>query len=654
MDSSVCSPDKMNFYNIFPYSPGEEELLAQEAIEYVERTGNEIILYCMTLHPQGFPAMKKAEQYLASYRKFKAALTGSKVRLGVLFQAVLGHWPRVDKDEEQWTRTVDSNGREVRFCPLDGNFRKYIYDVTVMFAKEAPVLILGDDDIRAFSPYAECFCPIHTAEFSKRMGRNYTQEEYIKAVNDSAAGDKAAEVFNRLQREMVDGVAALIRKAIDSVDPSIPAGSCMPCWESLFNGSTAASFAAAGQPPLMRVCNSDYNEDGVNIFPEVVVRTQALYQLHKNIPVLLDESDTCPHNLYSRSATSMTAKLVTSIMSGLNGAKLWFVNAHKNGVAIHRRYTDFLAARKKFFPELLRTVRQSSISGVSIPASSRCPAWHPVHNWQFMVPLKSWAGTMFGTLGIPFNVTYDLAGKQVYALAGSEAVNMFDDDELKTLLSGKLLLDGAAAAELSRRGFDEYTGISAEKKEFRFNGEKNCISGQNYPITKDGDTPFITVKNSGVKVMTELQYSPYPGSPLTEKAAPGTTFFRNALGGHICVTAFHMDEFALSRWNEPRKAWLLEILAILADGENICAVLNEQKYLMLTREADDGSTLAVVVNTGFDYDAVIRIKYAGNVEKVENLANSGQWEPLNFTAADGTITVAKSMMCYEYAVLRIS
>jgi hypothetical protein len=46
----------MNFYNIFPYSPGEEELLAQEAIEYVERTGNEIILYCMTLHPQNFPA----------------------------------------------------------------------------------------------------------------------------------------------------------------------------------------------------------------------------------------------------------------------------------------------------------------------------------------------------------------------------------------------------------------------------------------------------------------------------------------------------------------------------------------------------------------------------------------------------------------------
>ena len=165
---------KMNFFNIVPNIPGEEEILAAEAAEYAERTGNTVVLYCLTLHPEGYPAMKKAEKYIESFRKFKAALSGSKARAGILMQSILGHWPRVDKDEEQWTRSVNCRGDKVRFCPLDENFRKYIYDISVMCAKEEPVLILTDDDVRAFSPYAECFCPLHTKEFSLLMGKEFT------------------------------------------------------------------------------------------------------------------------------------------------------------------------------------------------------------------------------------------------------------------------------------------------------------------------------------------------------------------------------------------------------------------------------------------------------------------------------------------------
>ena len=89
---------KMNFFNIVPNIPGEEEILAAEAAEYAERTGNTVVLYCLTLHPEGYPAMKKAENYIESFRKFKAALSGSKARAGILMQSILGHWPRVDKD----------------------------------------------------------------------------------------------------------------------------------------------------------------------------------------------------------------------------------------------------------------------------------------------------------------------------------------------------------------------------------------------------------------------------------------------------------------------------------------------------------------------------------------------------------------------------
>ena len=81
------------FFNILPYSPGEEKQLAGEAIEYTARTGNRNVLYSLTINPAGFPAMKKVHLMLESYRKLKAELQGSETRLGVLFQAVL-EWQR--------------------------------------------------------------------------------------------------------------------------------------------------------------------------------------------------------------------------------------------------------------------------------------------------------------------------------------------------------------------------------------------------------------------------------------------------------------------------------------------------------------------------------------------------------------------------------
>jgi len=158
------------FFNILPYSPGAERQLADEAMEYTQRTGNRNVLYSLSMHPAGYPAMKKAFSMLESYRKLKAALQGTSVRLGVLFQSVLGHgarcFPPTDlkaRPVEPWVRMVDAEGNLTRYCPLDERFQKYIFDMTVLFAKEAPCFILGDDDIRSFAPLAECFCELHTA-----------------------------------------------------------------------------------------------------------------------------------------------------------------------------------------------------------------------------------------------------------------------------------------------------------------------------------------------------------------------------------------------------------------------------------------------------------------------------------------------------------
>ena len=125
--TAACGAD-FTLYNVVPFSSGNEKVAAADAKEYLGRTGNDLVLYSLTLHPEGRPAIDKVRRYVESFRRFKAELAGSDVRAGILVQAILGHWPRVDKDIEDWTRTVDAKGDKVRFCPLDPGFAQYITD----------------------------------------------------------------------------------------------------------------------------------------------------------------------------------------------------------------------------------------------------------------------------------------------------------------------------------------------------------------------------------------------------------------------------------------------------------------------------------------------------------------------------------------------
>ena len=108
--AATASGAGFTLYNVAQFSPGNEKVAAADAKEYLERTGNDLVLYSLTLHPEGRPAIEKVRRHVESFGKFKAELSGSPVRAGILVQAILGHWPRVDKDIEDWTRTVDAKG----------------------------------------------------------------------------------------------------------------------------------------------------------------------------------------------------------------------------------------------------------------------------------------------------------------------------------------------------------------------------------------------------------------------------------------------------------------------------------------------------------------------------------------------------------------
>ena len=647
------------FFNIVPYFPGHEEETANDLIELYQRTGINRILYSLSFHPEGRNAYDKAERLVASYRKLRNALSKEPgIQSGVLIQSILGHVIGNLVENEPWVRCVPHNplppGVFPRFCSLGEEFSKYIRDVGAMVAKEKPFFILGDDDIRSWaSGGVECFCELHTAEYNRRHGTSFTPDEYHKAVCESDVNSELYRNFDQLRQDTVNRVAALLREGIDSVDPSIPGGSCMPGGEYYFNPDAARALGAKDQKEtVMRICNANYVEQSPRNFANNAFRTQAYRKYHHAVHTVLDESDTFPHSLFSMSAASFHAKECSAIFNGLNGAKLWFVNCRRPGVVISRKYTDIMAKNMGLYKTLYSEVCNSESAGLRIPIQDAKDKWHAITNRQVhFIPQLTW-NEYTGIYGIPTfaEKAYDL--NAVYAIRGEEFVNNLSDEELLTLFKGKMLIDGSAAMALTARGFGKYMGVEAKVPSHPVNCEH--FVGENAPIycRTWKDCKELVPLTDELEVMTQMKYVPFYGSTDSKVICPGAVIYNNQLGGRICTVSFNTTDEFTPRAGMPRKNWLIRLIAAIDPEAVKGCVLAEQPVLSIVRKSNDGSTLQMVCNLGFDALDDLEIKFAG-VEKVQCLGADGIWQDVDFTVDGDVFSIDKQVACHEVVILKI-
>lgn len=632
-------PGKFTFLNIAPFSPGSEELLAREMIEYRDRTGEDIVLYCLSLHPEGRPAIAKAEYLVESYRKLRRALDGSGIRLGVLIQSTLGHWPVVAKDEEPWAHSITLDGKVKRFCPADPGCRRYLHDVARMVALEKPCFIMLDDDVHANGFFGvECFCERHVAMFNAENGTSHTSDSLRAAVKGCRPGDTVCVAFQKMQREFVDGLVDTIRSAVDEVDPSIPMGACTPGGERRFAGDISRRMAAKGQEPVLRIDNALYNQRSLVNFAGRLAHTMAMRDFHAGIPYLLDESDTFPHNRWSMSASLLAMKLQAAAFCGLRGSKLWYCNAHKGAFPVSRAYTDALAsiswgagasspaspARQGMLSAIVAAVQGSELSGIVVPVIGGRGPWHPSMTGESFVGEGNWGVGMAGGFGVPFCCRSDFTADGIYTIGGAETVARLSDNDLAAIFRHRVLVDGAAALAITERGLQRLTGVKATPDPLKYSFERG-VDGVEYDFAQHDETPRLEPVAPDAEILTHLCNRPFHGAPEADAVAPGMVCATNGFGGRVVTTAFFATGHGMFQppLTDMRKAWFLMALAKL--GWNGFAVLNDQDATVLERRRPDGTTLLAVFNTGFDELGPIRLRAPFVPESVELLDPHGTW-----------------------------
>ena len=656
--AAVAAEDPFRMMNILPYSPGAEARLAREAADYAAKTGFREVLYCLTCDVEGAPAAKKVDELCASFRKFRDAPEAKGLKVGVLLQAIVGHWPHNEQMTEPWTRTRGDGGREgARRCVLDPRFAAYVRETAAKIARERPAFILGDDDIRPFGYVGEeCFCDRHAAAFAKRTGRAAcTSEEMRRIVKGAVRGSEDERAFRALQREAVNGVCRLIREGIDSVDPQIGSGVCLPMAreEPRFYGQAAKAIAGAGRPTLMRVGNGQYLEREPRQVVSRVLCSYAIAELHGDVDWLLDEADTYPQTLWSRSAVGMHAKICMSELCGFSGALPWYVGTSRGRFRVNEAYTRVIAENAGLYRELAKSVRTTRAEGVAIPLPTAYPAADsPV------VEGDGWGDKVCAAFGVPFRCTRDFSDRRaVCALAGETLVARLSDAELMTLLAGKLLADGAAAEALMKRGFSSLLGVRAGvAKNPPFVCEL-AADGTRLTLSSSSQAAALSGVDPAASVLSHLANGAYSAAPNLTRVAPATTLFTNGLGGVVAVTAWKPTlaaGFNGGPLNEERRHWFLGVLEAL-NGARIPFAADHEQDVLVQARADEagGGHLLLVANLGYDAIPKIRLRCAVRPRRVCEIAGNGVRRQVEFVWEDGVAVLERSLPCYGVAALTV-
>ena len=651
MTNEVSTLPKPFFISIIPNFAGEEEYLADVIRKRFRNTG--ITDYAMSypLHPQGDDVYEKTSIQKASFRKLKALLKDDKeIRLGILFQTTLGHggyWNLAPQCGIEADKIIKDDGTVThRCCPLDQRFLDYIYNCVKTLCEEGPAFTLGDDDMRMFD--GTCYCDRHVKMISEMLGKEYTREELAAAVAGAAPHDPVAAAFEKAQIIALEKLSQTMRKAIDAVDPGIACGCCIV--SNRFDYAETETRILAGKTePFLRFNNSHYLEGAIkdDAFKTAVTGFQEVNARKWGFKIL-DEPDTCPHHRYSRTARTLHLHLTNTLLMGLDGGKLWLDQGGFPAPEVYRPYEKIIAENQYFYRQLLNISRNWTPAGgvIHVPGVDREP--FPAQG-QYFVRHGDWSSRCFANTGYPVHYEETTFTGGISLLSGKQ-IDYYTDEELRAMLSGAALIDGAAAVKLTERGFAPMMGAKAEAAAFVANVEIEKSTGRVMGFLSANETPVLTAL-PGAEILSEVFFSQYKGG-TRKYIMPGSTFFTNAEGGKVIVTAMNILQWHYMHVLNPgRKLQYAGFLKLL--GGVPCYIPEPQDARISCGFLPDGALICALFNYSYDpLPVCIAVEKA--VQKFERLNSDGSWEEIPFTFADGMVQTALSQEPAVVGVYRLS
>ena len=254
----------MHKIDIVPLLTDHTEEITADIVNLYNDNVIDSVAFSFTLVPEGVPPVDKAAEYTSRFKIFQKLLKEKGVPTGILIQATWGHgWVPDSPTNFQQIRRIDGN-YQYTMCPEGEPFRDYVHKAIMTAASAQPDFFMLDDDTRFITGRSACFCPLHTALFNKKTGRNLTSDELREAVKSSK---EDAHIMDDILQESMAKYAHLIRDSIDAINPSIPCSFCLCSQDVRHAPAVAKILAGHTGEAVIRINNARYLQDSLRNIP---------------------------------------------------------------------------------------------------------------------------------------------------------------------------------------------------------------------------------------------------------------------------------------------------------------------------------------------------------------------------------------------------
>ncbi|MBQ3562535.1 MAG: hypothetical protein IJA13_03210 [Clostridia bacterium] len=639
-------------FSIMPLDLEHIEEICQDVKEQYENGTASMALFIMQLVPEGDPVIPKAERQCEIYAKFKERLDAMGLKSGILAQCTIGHGYPLAKPSS-FNRVVNlTDGKEAHVvCPYDEGFREYIRHAFSVLASYNPDHIMLDDDFRLIIREGKgCACSMHLDAFERKTGVRKTREEIaVHVFGKTKEDEKYRDAFVETQLDSLRECVKYMREGIDSVNPKIPGSfSCVgPCCEAATE--IATTMAGKGNPVILRINNGNYHPVGTKRFSNIFMRAavqMAVLKGQGKVDSFLAETDTCPQNRYSTGAMSLHSHFVGTILEGVSGAKHWITRLTTFEPQSGKKYREVLGKYNKWYEALSTLVPTLKWRGAGIPLSSK-----PDYCFEESNSVSGWGTCVLERLGIPMYFSSDDCA--VTFLDGS-MTDLFDDEKIKAMLKGTLVLDGGAAVKLCERGFAKELGVEVFETPKYFVSREFFADNEKRFVNRQTNSREIKPISDGVKVLTRCFV--VSNGQDRDDMPPASTAYKNSLGGTAIVfagdakTEFHYTT-AFGFLNATRKDQFISLLKEY--GDLPVYTPDDDEIYLKAADMEDGSLFCALFNVSMDPVDNIRLCLQKTPSNILELDLNGEFTPVEYKAENGEYVLNKPAHIITPVILKI-
>jgi hypothetical protein len=534
------------------YQPRRDELLAW--LKDYRDTVEELAFFTGWTHPP-LP-LKTIQEEAAELKDIIPEFKALGLRTGINHLSTIGHLNEnlANSLNEPWQRLVDIDGGigEGCYCTADPRMQEYVAQAYTALAQAQPDFLWVDDDVRleSHNPVRfACFCDRCMANFSAENGRTWTRLSLKTALNGGTRDERLTLRKQWLEhnRSYIVDLLTRVRAAVDTVNPKIPIG--MMTGETSYSGYGFTRYAEALAGPRRvavqwRPGGGFYSEQwsgGLLQKAHSIGRQNAV--LPRAVKTIQSEHENFPYQFLNKSVAVFTAEIAAYIGAGCTGTALNCMGIMPDPFDEYRPYFEGVQARRKFYDTLVETFGRTPCTGLWTAFSvDHFAALNADGDW-FASP--SW-GSSFDALndvaeiGLP--LAYAPEGARVAVLHGESCVQ-FPREELIRILSGGVLMDGAALALLNELGLAEYTGFAVAGVRDRDTLEQftsDPINGRFGGWGRDCRPSFWPTPAYLLKPLTPqsrpladlIDFTPTNHGPVAGA-------FENALGGRVAIQGYY-------------------------------------------------------------------------------------------------------------------